>query len=163
MSEPPLPTDPRVYFSAERTLLAWLRTGLAILGIGFLVARFGLFVQLLKAPGTPPTIAWASTTLGVAFVLVGSAAIAMAAWQHGRFSRGLPVELRPADYSMRWSLWLAFAVAAMGLLLAGYLVWTSSPGHLPSPQTVMASLTGAKPQASDEGLAQLIEPRDASR
>lgn len=31
--------DPRIRFAAERTLLAWLRTGLALMGFGFVVAR----------------------------------------------------------------------------------------------------------------------------
>ncbi len=35
--------DPRVYFAAERTLPPWVRTGLAMMGFGFVVARFGLF------------------------------------------------------------------------------------------------------------------------
>ena len=35
--------DPRVYFAAERTFLAWIRTGLGLIGIGFAVSRFGLF------------------------------------------------------------------------------------------------------------------------
>jgi uncharacterized membrane protein YidH (DUF202 family) len=33
------------YLAAERTLLAWIRTGLALMGFGFVVARFGLFRQ----------------------------------------------------------------------------------------------------------------------
>jgi putative membrane protein len=33
------------YLAAERTLLAWIRTGLALMGFGFVVARFGLFLQ----------------------------------------------------------------------------------------------------------------------
>jgi uncharacterized membrane protein YidH (DUF202 family) len=37
--------DPRVRFAAERTLLAWIRTGLALMGFGFVVARFGLFLR----------------------------------------------------------------------------------------------------------------------
>jgi putative membrane protein len=37
--------DPRVYFAAERTLLAWIRTGLALMGLGFAIARFGLFIR----------------------------------------------------------------------------------------------------------------------
>ena len=40
-------SDPRVFFAAERTFLAWIRTGLALMGFGFVVARFGLF--LLKS------------------------------------------------------------------------------------------------------------------
>ena len=41
--------DPRVYFAAERTFLAWLRTGITVMAFGFVVARFGLFLRLLRA------------------------------------------------------------------------------------------------------------------
>src|SRR5215469_13612887 len=34
--------------AAERTYLAWIRTGLALLGLGFVVARFGLFLERLN-------------------------------------------------------------------------------------------------------------------
>ena len=34
------------YLAAERTLLAWIRTGLALMGFGFVVARFGLFLEM---------------------------------------------------------------------------------------------------------------------
>jgi putative membrane protein len=33
------------YLVAERTPLVWTRTGLALMGFGFVVARFGLFLQ----------------------------------------------------------------------------------------------------------------------
>ncbi len=40
--------DLRDYLAAERTFLAWIRTGLALMGFGFVVARFGLFLQQLR-------------------------------------------------------------------------------------------------------------------
>ena len=43
------PEDLRVRFAAERTLLAWMRTGLALMGFGFVVARFGLFLREIAA------------------------------------------------------------------------------------------------------------------
>ena len=43
------PEDPRVRFAGERTLLAWIRTGLAMMGFGFVVARFGLFLREIAA------------------------------------------------------------------------------------------------------------------
>ncbi len=41
--------DPRVLFAAERTFLAWIRTGLALMGFGFVVARFGIFLQQARS------------------------------------------------------------------------------------------------------------------
>ena len=47
------PDDPRVRFAAERTFLAWIRTGLAMMGFGFVVARFGMFLRELAAARVP--------------------------------------------------------------------------------------------------------------
>ena len=123
-------SDPRVFFAAERTLLAWLRTGLAIVAIGFLVARFGLFVHLL-AMQTPlgaaahgaAASAW-SAALGIAFVLLGSLAIGIAAVQHGRFVATLTAPDLPPAYSRHIAVALSFAVAALGIVLALYLLLT---------------------------------------
>jgi len=41
----PKDRDVRDYLAAEQTFLAWIRTGLAFMGFGFVVARFGLFLQ----------------------------------------------------------------------------------------------------------------------
>ena len=38
-------SSPSDYLAAERTFLAWIRTGLALMGFGFVVARFGLFLR----------------------------------------------------------------------------------------------------------------------
>jgi putative membrane protein len=35
--------DPRVYFVAEITFLAWIRTALGLIGIGFAVSRVHYF------------------------------------------------------------------------------------------------------------------------
>jgi hypothetical protein len=37
----------------ERTLLAWIRTGIALMAFGFAIARFGLFLRELASVGTP--------------------------------------------------------------------------------------------------------------
>ncbi|MGO9612672.1 MAG: YidH family protein [Dissulfurispiraceae bacterium] len=38
--------DPRIFFAAERTVLAWIRTSIAFMGFGFLIERFGTFVHV---------------------------------------------------------------------------------------------------------------------
>jgi putative membrane protein len=122
-------SDPRVFFAAERTLLAWLRTGLTIVALGFVVSRFGLFVRLLalQAPGNPQTAhsPW-SAGLGVAFVIVGSVSIVMAAIQHRRFIATLPQQDLPASYSRAFALVLSWVVGALGVVLAGYLLLAQS-------------------------------------
>ncbi|WP_169978115.1 YidH family protein [Tautonia rosea] len=82
--KPPSEIDPRVIMAAERTLLSWMRTGLALMGFGFVVARFGWFLREMASlggehapdPGSSRASLWMGTVLvalGIG-VLVGSAA-----------------------------------------------------------------------------------------
>lgn len=119
--------DPRVFFAAERTMLAWLRTGLTIIAIGFLVSRFGLFVQLFSAQA--PALAHQNTiaissALGVCFVVVGSLAISTAAIQHRRFVATLNASSLPTAYSSKLAVILSIFIALLGIVLAAYL-WLS--------------------------------------
>lgn len=117
-------SDPRVFFASERTLLAWVRSGVAIVGLGFVVSRFGLFLHLiaLQSPAhAPRSESLASGILGLSFVIIGAAAIAVATIQHGRFIATLPEHDRPAKYSRHWALWLSVLMSIASVLLAGYL------------------------------------------
>ena len=119
---PPTP-DPRIYFAAERTLLAWLRTGLAVIGLGFLVARFGLFLALLRRPVAEVQIPLTSSIIGIGFVLLGAAMIAIAAWQHTRFCGELLPAQRPSRYWMSFGVGVSLLIATLGAALAAYLLW----------------------------------------
>ena len=119
--------DPRVYFAAERTLLAWVRTGITVIGLGFVVARFGLFLQILRHDPSP-TVHPGSTLIGVGLVLLGSAAVAMSAWQHVRFCRSLGPHDRPREPLPNWSVWFSATLSIVGLVLAGYILLRSSTG-----------------------------------
>lgn len=114
-------TDPRVFFAAERTLLAWVRTAIGLIGMGFVVARFGLFLRLVRAHDNPsPHLP--SAALGVALLLAGAATASVAAWQHWRFCRTLgPADL-PPRYRTEIALILGLGVAAAGAVLALELI-----------------------------------------
>ncbi len=117
-------SDPRIFFAAERTLLAWLRTGLTIIGLGFIISRFGLFIQLLVLEPqltTPHANAMISTLLGICFVLVGSILIAIAGIQHKRFVRTLSEEQLPNTYVNKLAYILAMFITSLGIILAIYL------------------------------------------
>ena len=120
-------SDPRVFFAAERTLLAWVRTGLATIGLGFVVARFGLFLRMVRndpdASARP-----GSTLIGVGLVLLGAAAIGMAARQHVQFCRSLPPGSIPRPSSLRWSVAFAVTIAAISAVLGAYLLMQPNMG-----------------------------------
>src|SRR5258706_3461693 len=95
VTEPRMLSDPRVFFAAERTLLAWVRTGLTIMAFGFVVARFGLFLRLLAAQHVPTSAVVqapydVSNIVGIRLVLVGTACMILGAFQHQSYVKTLP-------------------------------------------------------------------------
>lgn len=122
----PEPSDPRTYFAAERTLLAWVRTGIATLGLGFVVARFGLFLRLVGHVDRA-SHRLTSTILGVGLMLVGVAAMLASAAQHVRFGRSLGAGDVPRGYWTGLAVVLTVTLATLGLALAAYLAFWGNP------------------------------------
>jgi putative membrane protein len=44
----------RLHQANERTLLAWVRTGIALMAFGFAIARFGVFLRQVAGLGATP-------------------------------------------------------------------------------------------------------------
>jgi|ERR1700733_9022459 putative membrane protein len=118
-----LQDDPRVYFAAERTLLAWLRTGLGLIGVGFAVARFGLFLREFQAtePLAPVHSTGLSKWSGVALVALGVIVNVSAALRHIQLVR----QLRAGTWQPKVStgaVVLSLVLAAIGFAMAVWLV-----------------------------------------
>jgi putative membrane protein len=122
MTEPIPPGDPRVYFAAERTLLAWLRTGIAIMAFGFVVARFGLFLRLLRVQGGTVPGHGISPYLGAALVLVGALASAGGTLEYRRYLQRIPPADLPREPAPLLPLVLAWTLVVMGLALTVILL-----------------------------------------
>jgi putative membrane protein len=112
--------DPRVFFAAERTLMAWNRTGLTLMAFGFVLERFGLFVHMLRQdPGHAGRDL--SFWIGVAFIVLALWVIGFSIVQ---FRRVLTM-LKPAEIPAGYCTWSAIAmnlsVIVLGLALLVYL------------------------------------------
>lgn len=110
--------DPRVYFAAERTLLAWQRSAIALMGLGFVIERFGLFMQLV-AQDHPMTAAQTTLSLyiGVGFILIGACTAVLSAVQFKQFCHTLSAAEKPNSHVL-WlppAINLLLAAAAVGL------------------------------------------------
>lgn len=115
------PNDPRVFYAAERTLLAWIRTGLAVIGMGFVVARFELTLRSLQ-PGQDIPPHPGATVIGFCLVFMGSISMAVAARQHWRFCKMLRSEEMPRSNLTEWAYWYAMVLSIFGIILSGYII-----------------------------------------
>ena len=112
------------YLAAERTLLAWIRTGLALMGFGFVVARFGLFLQQLQIAEHAPSIQSYGHSLwfGTALIGAGVAVNLLSGWHHLRLVRmmdqGEVARPQTTSLAVAASLFLAL----VGLAMAIYLI-----------------------------------------
>jgi putative membrane protein len=118
--------DPRVYLAAERTTLAWIRTGIALMAFGFVVARFGLFFHELEsvklsdpAKARDSTVSvWVGTALVVIGVWVNLAAAVRHVRFRQRFERGEPF-LTPSGMMI---VVVSALMTALGVVMVLYLV-----------------------------------------
>ena len=114
--------DPRVFFAAERTLLAWNRTSLALMAFGFVIERFGLFGKMLEQGAAPSKLHSPSLWIGIAFIVMGALVCVVSVQQY----RALLVTLKPIEipegHRVNMGVWINLAVAFLGAALSLYLV-----------------------------------------
>ena len=113
----PPPGAAREHLANERTLLAWTRTGVTLIALGFAMARFGAFVDERYGSGTRLGV---PTLIGVALGGVGVAAMALS------LVRFLRARAQIGAGRFRAELWpealLAMLTASLGIGVVTYLL-----------------------------------------
>jgi len=125
-AQPPKPTgQSRLsdHLANERTLLAWARTGVSLMALGFVVARFGLLIRELSAIHTNTLPTGAANWFGIVLIIFGAALVGLSLMRYLRIARGIdeghPRATAELDIILSTGLMLA------GLALAIYLALTS--------------------------------------
>jgi putative membrane protein len=114
--------DPRIMQANERTLLAWLRTGIGLMAFGFVLARAGdwlaQLVQSAPARHEFDLVPW----LGIGLIALGVLFSALAGVEYARIRnallRGLPISFGGVLPGL-----LAGLVSLIGTSLLGILIW----------------------------------------
>jgi putative membrane protein len=116
----------RMFLQLETSLLVWLRTSLALMGFGFVIARFGLFLREIAQANqlSVHPHSWltpVNTLTGTGLIVLGIVVLLIAVWNHqqvvDRLHRGELV--LPSRWSL--SVIVSLLLAALGMGLAIYL------------------------------------------
>ena len=109
--------DPRVLFAAERTLLAWIRTGLTFIMFGFLIERSGMILEILS-DGQQIINTTLTFWIGLAFIVLGSFSALYATSQFRKVLKTLGESEFPDGYRSQWGVVVSIIIAVLGSALA---------------------------------------------
>lgn len=113
----------------ERTFLAWIRTAIAVMAFGFLVAKFNLFLRItaqslaLRGDSTPVPGGGFGGVAGIILMAAGTGMVALATVRFVRTNRAIESP-EPGSGGARIDLVLAGLMMLLGIALVFYLAHT---------------------------------------
>ena len=119
----PGPNELRDHLANERTFLAWMRTAITIVGLGFVVAKFGILLREVGGGHVHILTARAGAIVGTLLVLSGVLTAGLATFKFLTTRRDIERSL--VNFSPTLDIALAAIVGLAGIGLAVYLILTS--------------------------------------
>lgn len=121
---PAVEIDSRIYMAAERTFLAWIRTGIALMGFGFVVARFGLFLRELTLAGADRHLPSTGFSMPIGIGLIGFGIVVnfVSVIRHRRYIAAIDRNDFRSAFGSTFAIWVALLLALAGLAMTAYLV-----------------------------------------
>lgn len=108
----------------ERTFLAWVRTALAMVAIGCMLAKFNIFLRLIGSEhhGAAPLLPGSSAWIGVATICAGLALLPASWWRFRKVRAALCAE-EPRDIALNGleGLFCLLLCALVGAILLSLL------------------------------------------
>lgn len=114
------------YLANERTFLAWIRTSIAIISLGFVVAKFAVWLRELALrfdPHTPAAEPGASLPIGVTMMALGGLFAALAARRYHRVNRDIEDGKVSPDRAL--VIFVTAVIIVLALLMIAYMFATS--------------------------------------
>ena len=111
------------HLANERTFLAWIRTSIALMGFGFVVVKFSLFVKQLSLMLTDKTVVPVkgfSAYIGISLVVIGAATALIGFMRYRQIQKQLFNQNFAPSYNLL--LLLTIGVVAVSAMLIWYLV-----------------------------------------
>jgi putative membrane protein len=122
----------RDHAANERTYLAWIRTAIALIGFGFVIEKFNLFLRYLGRAvpeAAVPHDTHFAEGAGLAMLAIGLAIVAFATWGYARNVRLIDAPESKTYQAKLPNLLLGGVVAALGVALILYVAFTLSAGR----------------------------------